>query len=320
MEMVAVEGNIIWILSGLLVLVVVILAAAGMYFYRTAIYPQRKDFLMDNPDLTSGTSGETWGTGKAWLDKQDSERIELESYDGLKLCGYYIAANKPTVRTAILIHGYTSRGKDMASFAQYYNEELGFNILMPDCRGHGESEGDYIGFGWHDRMDLLSWIKYIINKDGENAHIVLHGISMGGGTVLMTSGEELPPNVKCIVSDCAYTSAKGILTYQFKRMYKLPAFPLLNITSLICRLKAGYFFGEASALKQVSKARLPILFIHGGADKFVPTSMVHSLYEAAKCEKQLFIVDNAGHGDSFWMDMKGYKEHVEGFVNRYVLE
>jgi fermentation-respiration switch protein FrsA (DUF1100 family) len=142
---------------------------------------------------------------------------------------------------------------------------------------------------------------------------------MGGGTVLMIGGEKLPPNVKCIISDCSYTSVKGILGYQMKRMYKLPGFPLLNITSLICRIKSGYFFGEASALNQVKKCSIPILFIHGSEDRFVPVDMVHTLYAAANCDKQLYIVDKASHGDSFWVDTPAYKQQVEDFLKKYDL-
>lgn len=310
--------NIVSIISGVILLLAMILSGAGMYFYKTAVFRQRKEFLRDNPDLTSGTSGETWGMGKEWLSKRDCERINLKGYKGFNLCGYYLAAPSPTAKTAILVHGYTSKGKDMAAFAHYYYGELGFNVFMPDCRGHGESEGDYIGFGWHDRLDIMKWIDYITEKVGQDAQIILHGISMGGATVLMTSGEKLPPNVKCIISDCAYTSVKGILGYQMYRMYKLPNFPLIHITSLICKLKSGYFFSEASALAQVEKCKIPVLFIHGSEDKFVPTEMVYQLYKAANCDKQLFIVNKAGHGDSFWIDTEGYKQQVEGFLKKHV--
>ncbi|NMB96375.1 MAG: alpha/beta hydrolase [Clostridiaceae bacterium] len=382
------------------VLFIVILISAGFYFYKLAISRSKKSLLKDNPDLISGNTDNPWASEREWLDSQECKKIIMYSSNGLTLCAHYLAAAFPTSVTAILIHGYTGKGKDMSAIAKYYHEIHGFNVLMPDCRGHGESEGDYIGFGWHDRLDILRWIDYIINytsksirknkstdknavkagdtvygdaiyqdvayRDtvyGDDAHrdavygnaiqgdavhrntvhkkntlkgdiiykektihkpeseakIILHGVSMGGATVLMTSGEKLPPNVKLIISDCAYTSVRDILSYQLKRMFKLPKFPFIQITSLICKLKAGYFFGEASALSQVQKARVPILFIHGSEDKFVPTEMVYKLHKAAKSEKQLFIVDKASHGNAFWTDIDGYTKQIEGLIKKYVL-
>lgn len=111
---------------------------------------------------------------------------------------------------------------------------------MPDARGHGKSEGDYIGFGWDERKDYLQWINRIIKKDPQS-EIVLHGVSMGAATVMMTSGEKLPDNVKAFVEDCGYSSVKGELGYQLKEMFNLPAFPLIPVTSLVTKVRAGYF-------------------------------------------------------------------------------
>ncbi|MDF2988637.1 MAG: alpha/beta superfamily hydrolase, partial [Eubacterium sp.] len=136
--------------------------------------------------------------------------------------------------------------------------------------------------------------------------------------VLMTSGENLPSAVKAIVSDCAYTSVKAELEYQLKRMYNLPSFPLLNSTSLLSKIRAGYSFEEASALEQVKKSKTPTLFIHGDADEFVPYSMVHQLYEACSSPKDLLTVPGAGHGTAFDTDIAGYKAKVREFVEKYV--
>jgi fermentation-respiration switch protein FrsA (DUF1100 family) len=221
-------------------------------------------------------------------------------------------------KIAIIVHGYSSWSGSMAAFAQYYLENLGYSVLMPDLRGHGKSEGNYIGFGWHDRKDMLQWINLMIEKHGSSCQIVLHGISMGAATVLMTSGQELPDNVKCIISDCAYSSVEGILGYQLKRMFRLPYFPLLNVTSLISSLRAGYFFSEASSVNQVKKSKLPIFFIHGSEDKFVPTEMVYELYDAAASAKELLVVEGAAHGMSFWQDLEAYKAKVEEFLEKYM--
>lgn len=101
-------------------------------------------------------------------------------------------------------------------------------------------------------------------------------------------------------------------------MYRLPSFPFIQSASLITRLKAGYGFSEASALKQVRKAKVPILFIHGNADNFVPYSMMNELYEACQSPKEKFVVPQAGHGLAYDMDKTGYINVVTAFVNQYV--
>ncbi|MGB7604822.1 MAG: alpha/beta hydrolase [Lutisporaceae bacterium] len=306
------------ILILILGLMIVALLFAGNYFYNFAILRRKKEFLSNNPDLKSETSGVKWQNSEEWLEQQSYQKLNIKSYDGLNLNAIYIPTSTTSNKIVILVHGYTSWNGSMTSFARYYHEELGYSVLMPDCRGHGKSEGNYIGFGWHDRKDMLQWIDVMLEKHGRDSLLVLHGISMGGATVLMTSGEALPANVKCIISDCAYNSIKGILSYQMKRMFRLPSFPLMQFTSLISRLRAGYSFKNASAVSQVKKCKIPILFIHGSADKFVPTEMVYELFEAASCEKQLLVVPDAAHGMSFWQDPTGYKSKVAEFLEKHI--
>lgn len=293
--------------------------AAGRHFYRVAVARSPKQFLTDNRDLAGAGESLVIDARENWVEAHGYENVHILSHDRLQLHGCYIQSAIPSQRVAILAHGYTSQGKHMASFARFYHENLGFNVLLPDARGHGESEGDYIGFGWADRLDYLRWIDYALQRLGSASEIVLHGISMGGATVLMTSGEELPHQVRAVVSDCAYSSAAAQLSYQMKRMYHLPSFPILHATSLITKLKAGYFFSEASALTQVSKANVPILFIHGDADTFVPYSMVHQLYSACPAAKELYVVNGAGHGLAFRRDPERYRQTVERFVGRYLV-
>lgn len=303
----------------IIVLVIVLLTAASIYFYRLVIYRQPKTFLLNNPDLEQDGGTDLPVQDVPWVESQPFERIEMKSSDGLLLRGFYLPAPRPTTRTAIVAHGYSCSSKlNMGPFAQMYHEEFGYNVLMPDARGHGESEGNYIGFGWHERLDYLKWIHLMMQRVGEDCEIVLHGVSMGAATVLMTSGEVLPPQVKSVVADCAYTSANDILAYQGKRMYHLPAFPIIPATSLVCKLCAGYFFGEASTLKQIEKAQLPVLFIHGEEDTFVPTEMAGRLYAACPTPKELIMIPQAGHGISFNVDPAAYAGHVGQFLNKTI--
>ena len=311
-----------WNLIGLFLLIVLVgvVVYSGFFFYRIAIRRAPKVFLSNNRDLKANppVAGASWGEGQNWISSQTIQNVEIVSDDGLKLRAYMISSDRAEGRTAIIAHGYSGKGKDMGAYAKIYAELLGYNVLIPDARGHGESEGNYIGFGWHERRDYMQWIQYIIERIGPEAKIVLHGVSMGGATVLMTSGENLPPQVKAIVSDCAYTSVKAQLAYQLRRMYRLPSFPFVNSASLVTRLKAGYSFGVASALNQVRKATVPILFIHGDADTFVPFSMMNELYEACRSPKEQLIVHDAGHGTSYDKDKDVYMKRVTSFVTKYV--
>jgi len=293
------------------------LAASGLYFYRVAIARNKKAILERSPDLDDFGAHRS-DEAAEWARRQPWEYVAVNSRDGLALHGYYLEADEPSDKTVILAHGYSGEAmSNMRSLAMFYREKLGYRVLMPDARGHGRSEGGYIGFGWPEREDYLGWIDYVVGRQGTDCRIVLHGVSMGGATVLMTSGERLPGQVKAVVSDCAYTSVAEILSYQLKRLYKLPAFPLVPVTSLVCRIRAGYSFYEASALRQVARAATPILFIHGDADTFVPFGMVRQLYDECASEKELLVVPGAGHGLAYSTDREGYEGAVRRFLRRH---
>ena len=158
----------------------------------------------------------------------------------------------------------------------------------------------------------------MLEKQGSASEIVLHGISMGAATVLMTSGEPLPSNVKAIVADSAYTSVHDLFEYQLERMYHLPDFPVLPSTSLVTKMQAGYSFEEASALEQVKRTDIPILYIHGNSDTFVPTAMSEKLVENTKSEAEIITFDGANHGEAFVIEQKRYVDKLTDFLNQYV--
>lgn len=301
------------IILGIILLLVIALIAAGNYFYSYAVVPTEKDFLSDSSEKKSAelVAAEDW-----FNDKNNRSEWQLQSKDGLKLSAYYLPTQKDQHKTAIIAHGYMGQASDMPQYAKIYHD-LGYNVLMPDARGHGKSEGDYIGFGWPERKDYLQWIDRIV-KDDSQSEIVLHGVSMGAATVMMTSGEKLPENVKAFVEDCGYSSAKDELSYQLKDMFNLPAFPLIPVTSLITKIRAGYFFGEANAVKQLHNNTKPMLFIHGDKDAFVPFSMLDTVYEATKGPKEKYVVHGAKHAEALSTDPAMYQEKVTEFLETYV--
>ena len=307
-------GVLVWLLL-LVGLGLLLLAVGGLYFFNLAVTRRKKAFLSASNDLGDYSA---WGVDSRWLEAQALEDLEMVSADGLKLHAYFYPAEQPSQKLVIMAHGYSTNGLSGAGFARFYHAQ-GWNVLLPDNRGHGRSEGSYIGFGWPDRLDYLQWIQQMLARLGPDCQILLHGVSMGGATVLMVSGETLPVQVRAIVSDSAYTSAADILAYQMRRLFKLPAFLLIQVTSLICRLRAGYWFEEASALKQVGRAQRPVLFIHGEGDTFVPVAMAPRLFAACTSEKSLWTVPDAGHAMPYYVDPEGYKQTLLCFIARYFL-
>lgn len=254
---------------------------------------------------------------EAWLADVKPEAVSLISEGGYHLEANIYPGNKKQHRWALLLHGYgyTGRKEEMEYIGAEYAAR-GYWVLSPDLRCHGESQGDFIGMGWTDRLDIMQWIQYILSRDS-HADIVLHGQSMGGAAALMTAGEELPDQVKAVVSDCAYTSAWDIFRQKLKDWYGIGPFPVLYETNIIFQLRGGYSLSAASALEQVKKSRLPILFIHGEADDFVPASMVYELYNQAHGPKGLLTVPGAGHGLSNYVDPEAYYSTVFSFLKRY---
>lgn len=317
------------IISSLLVIFLVLicgLAFVGNYFFNYALVSQEGIATLSSVDPNAPQSIETEveviNKQKSkvdvenWLKEVNTEETNIVSADGLNLWGKLYFQEEKSDKWVIIAHGYTSSHEDVQPIAlNFYNE--GYNVLTPDMRAHGNSEGKYIGMGWLDRKDMLLWIDYVLSLDS-NSQIVLYGESMGGATVMMTSGEDLPSNVKAIVEDCGYTSVQEMFEAQLYERFGLPSFPILNAAEIVTNIRAKYNFHEASALEQVKKSKTPILFTHGGNDTYVPTEMVYRLYEAANCEKDILIIDGAGHGSAPDVDPITYYDKVFSFLDKYI--
>lgn len=311
----------IWITLGSLIAILLVgLVFAGNYFYNQGI-KRGTDIELHREAAAVSKEIDTederlFDEANEWFNEQDTERINMTSYDDLDLVAQFIDHEDDNNQAVILAHGFRNTGDDMGKLAQMYYER-GFDILLPDARGHGESAGDYIGYGWHDRLDYLDWIDLLIEEYGAE-DIILHGNSMGAATVLMTSGEDLPEEVKGIIADSGYSTVKDELAHQLKHLYGLPAFPLLDVTSVITKVRAGYMLGEASAIAQVEKNDLPLFIIHGEDDDLVPTEMAHEIFEVAGGEKELWLVPETGHTKAFDNVTEEFQERVGKFIDQVI--
>lgn len=264
-------------------------------------------------DVIQKNRKEATEKAEEWSNSIEQKNVEITAKDGIKLKGTEYIVDTENNKWALVLHGYRSSPKSVLTIGEHFSKE-GYNVLIPNMRGCGESEGKYIGMGWLDKDDLQDWIKLIVEHN-ENSEIILHGSSMGAATVLMASGDNISSNVKAIIADSGYTSVWDIFASEAKKRFNIPKFPVLNMFQVVAQIRAGYNIKKASALDQVKKSKTPILFIHGNADDFVPEYMCEQLYEAANCKKEKLIIEGAGHTDSKYKEPEIYYNKMFEFIN-----
>ncbi|MCT3602449.1 alpha/beta hydrolase [Lactobacillus acidophilus] len=288
------------------------LIAAGEYFFKYAMTPYKK-----KPDPKKISPKDSLYREKLWFKNFPKQEWHLNT-NNLTLCAQYL--DHHSNKTVILLHGFMSDSDSMGGFAKMFYD-FGYNVLLPDARAQGKSEGQYIGYGWVEKEDIAKWINEIIQKNGADSKIVIMGQSMGGATTMMVSGMKLPKQVKAFIEDCGYSNVKEEIKYQAGNLFSIPKIiqtPLIETVSGINKLKNGFFLGKASSANQLSKNNRPFLFIHGGKDHFVPTKMAYENYQASNGPKEIWIAPLAGHALSYPMYKTEYRKQIKAFLDKYV--
>lgn len=245
------------------------------------------------------------------------EDVTIQTPDGLALRGWLLPAAKPTRRIVVCVHGHGCNGPDEFSHMMpFYHETLGYHYFLPDLRGHGRSDGKYMCFGALDHKDLLQWLDFLIARFGQDCEILLHGISMGAATVMLTNCANPPEQVKLVVEDCGYTSCHAVIHNTVLSLLHFPCPPVIYIASLFTRLFAGYWFHQADCLKRLRNAKNPMLFIHGAADTYVPTTMGIKLHEVCPVPKELLLVEGAVHAYSYYDAKELYEQSICAFIEK----
>lgn len=333
-----------WLLSTGLVLVVLLLALTGASFYMLSYSLSPNPQRATENERMLREAEETYPEIVPWIDSLKQAKALRDTFvvmpTGERHHAFFVYGPRPTVRTAVLVHGYHDCAMRMIQLGYVYHHLLGYNILLPDLHAHGQSEGDAVQMGWKDRLDILRWTaiadslfraynqwkisdsvvlaRRTMHPETSSTRMVVHGVSMGAATTMSLSGEATPSYIRGFVEDCGYTSVWDEFSYELKEQFSLPSFPLMWSTSMLCDLRYGWSFGEASPLRQVAKCRKPMLFIHGMDDHYVPTRMVYPLYEAKRGEKMLYLAPGSQHAVSYRDHRKEYVAYVRAFCKKYV--
>lgn len=294
----------LYILIGVIAVLALAELGIAVYFFNYAIKRHPYDPYKKAAKYPEEMKDElaVYEEAKKGLSEYGYDTVELLSRDGLKLKARYYHAKASRGITVIMMHGYNNCWFYQFGYDAIYYLSHGCDVLLPDQRGCGESEGKYITFGVYESEDCADWC-YRVNEEYKPEYIILHGISLGGATVCCATGEQLPKNVKGVIEDCGFTSPYEQFKHNLKPMH-LPPFIVLPVTNLYCKLKAGYGFKQKRAIDVIKENKLPLLVIHGDTDTFVPTWMGKKIYEAATADKELLLVEGAEHAMAYRVDEK----------------
>lgn len=295
--------------------IILLMFASGLYIFCVACCRGKDMNWLDEQSVSTTPYKKYYSRVVAadrFLKDNGAQDVFITAQDGIRLHGLWTPA-QGAKGTIILMHGYRSTYMVDFSMALEFYLHAGFNLLIPDQRAHGKSEGKFITFGVKESRDLLDWIGFH-NRNFGQFPLILSGLSMGASTVLFVADENLPLNVKGIIADCGFSSPKEILSQVYKNVTHLPPCLSMWATELCARAFAGFSIYEKNTITTLSSTSIPVLMIHGRDDTFVPCTMTERGYAACNSKKRLLLVDGAEHGVSFIHDREGYIGAVTDFL------
>jgi fermentation-respiration switch protein FrsA (DUF1100 family) len=297
-----------------------LLTLVGVYFFLLfKIYngvfnvKERREYW-DDSYLGARLIKDDYSQTLKWAQTTQHKDISITSFDGLKLYGRYFdhSINSPNI---ILIHGYRSVSNRMLDLAKFYFEDLNMNVLLIDLRGHGLSDGNFVGMGHLDSYDLISWVNYLNGKSGRD--IAIHGLSMGAVTALNTCGKTME-NVKVMIADSGFSSFKDMMSFYFKKNYKLPSFLFYGALNILTRVLLKTNLDEINPIERLATSQYPILFIHGGADHRVPVNFSKNMYNACSSKKDMLIIEGADHTFAYVCEFDLYRRKIVQNLANYI--
>lgn len=291
----------------------------GYLLFRFACFRGKETDWTDEASVKASPYGAYWDficKARVYLSEHNTREVSTRSHDGLTLKALWLPAENPKA-TMICFHGYRSSFLvDFSGIYRLYHDQ-GYNLLLVHQRSHGSSEGKYITFGAKERLDALTWTEYH-NKTFGSLPVFLCGMSMGASTVAFAAGEELPENVRGMTIDCGFTAPYDIMLHVASGMMGSWVKVMMPATAFWAKLLADFRLKENKTTETLARAKVPVLMIHGLADDYVPSYMTQAGFDACGSEKELILVEGAGHGTSFLKDRPRVEKALLDFFRRNI--
>jgi len=294
------------ILFIVVLIIVVLLLGLGYYLTKIAFNPKTHAY-----NDTYKIEVDNGNFSPEFYEGLEKEEVTIQSDYGYKLHGLWFP-NEDSDKTIVIVHGYTYTLFGSVKYMEMFLKR-GFNVFLYDHRYHGKSEGPFCSMGYYEKDDLKQVIDWILKEKGEMSTLATHGESMGAATVLMHAAVD--KRVDFVIADCPFKTAWDQFTYRLKVEYKLPAFPVLNIANLISKHTIKTRFTDIAPIKGIKDISVPVFFIHGDADNYIPKSHSIEMYELKEGPKRLYLAEGAGHAKSYSVNKEKYEKEIEAFLN-----
>nr|WP_207735260.1 alpha/beta hydrolase [Clostridium perfringens] len=296
------------------ILVIVFFLATGLYIFKSTVTRELHDIEKSYTRYVENNLFD-----EALYNSASKEDITLKSFDGLNLTSTLIMNENPTNKFIVLVHGVSiCYVGSLKYFDIFYRN--GFNVLIVNQRRHGKSEGKYSTYGFYEKYDVNMWIEYLKSRFGNDIILGLHGESMGAGTVMETI--PLNDSIKFVIEDCGYSNFHELIGFQITHAYKNRLVrkilrPSLIFANFFMKTKAKFSMKKIVPIDIVSSTSLPMMFIHGKEDYFVPWYMAVDLYKAkTKGYKELYLVEGAKHAEALEVNKILYEKKIMTFIEK----
>ncbi|EOU1463396.1 alpha/beta hydrolase [Clostridium perfringens] len=296
------------------ILVIVFFLATGLYIFKSTVTRELHDIEKSYSRYVENNLFD-----EALYNSASKEDITLKSFDGLNLTSTLIMNENPTNKFIVLVHGVSiCYVGSLKYFDIFYRN--GFNVLIVNQRRHGKSEGKYSTYGFYEKYDVNMWIEYLKSRFGNDIILGLHGESMGAGTVMETI--PLNDSIKFVIEDCGYSNFHELIGFQITHAYKNRLVrkilrPSLIFANFFMKTKAKFSMKKIVPIDIVASTSLPMMFIHGKEDYFVPWYMAVDLYKAkTKGYKELYLVEGAKHAEALEVNKILYEKKIMTFIEK----
>ena len=296
------------------ILIIVFFLATGLYIFKSTVTRELHDIEKSYTRYVENNLFD-----EALYNSASKEDITLKSFDGLNLTSTLIMNENPTNKFIVLVHGVSICYVGSLKYFDIFYKN-GFNVLIVNQRRHGKSEGKYSTYGFYEKYDVNMWIEYLKSRFGNDIILGLHGESMGAGTVMETI--PLNDSIKFVIEDCGYSNFHELIGFQITHAYKNRLVrkilrPSLIFANFFMKTKAKFSMKKIVPIDIVSSTSLPMMFIHGKEDYFVPWYMSVDLYNAkTKGYKKLYLVEGAKHAEALEVNKILYEKKIMTFIEK----